>query len=97
MKELRDVRAGTQDKNLKRGTEGVVGVGGGEWGRGSGAAAATYHLARLQLAFLYSQDHVPKRGTSHSGQDLPASIVKHDNLPQICLQEFSLLCQVDKK
>lgn len=59
-----------------------VGVG---WGGGSGAAAATYHLAILQLAFLYSQDHLPKRGTSHSGQDLPVSIVKHDSLPHVAV------------
>lgn len=70
--------------NLKRGTEGVMGVGVG-WAGGSDAAAANYLLALLQHAFLYSEDHLPKHGTSHNGQDLPASIVKHDNLPHVAV------------
>lgn len=69
---LREVRAGTEGRNLEAGTEACMGHGGSLLAHSPWLAQVLSHT---------SQDPLAKGLTTHSGQGLCSSIVNQEKIP----------------
>lgn len=69
---LREVRAGTEGRNLEAGTEVCMGHGGSSLNHAPWLAQVLSHT---------SQDPLPKGLTTHSGQGLPSSTINQEKVP----------------
>jgi hypothetical protein len=79
--DLKEVRIGTQDRNLEAGTEAQTVEE--HYFCGGALLLSSFLMVSSAWFFYTTQDHLPRDGTAHSGLSPPTSIIDQENVPDL--------------